>query len=190
MYNFSAMDLYSEPRLNCSSHNVSSLMNILAAFPEGRLKRFFSSLQSLIVNNVDGFIKFMSIRPLVVDFTTLDAFVYGGKLGLSSSSISVSVSSPSTIVLVSTAVFSFPKTYSVIASWLILLIITCLNVQRAWWVFNPLRDLKRRSHKVHIWTMLRTRQTVRYKLSHEKCLLIHEYKFLVILVNMICVSNS
>ena len=61
-------------------------------------------------------------------------------------------------------------------------------------MFNPLRNLKRRSHKVHIWTMLQTKQAVRYKFSHEKWMFItetavkvtltHEYRFLVIAVNI------
>ena len=82
----------------------------------------------------------------------------------------MSISSISTIVLVSTTVFSLIKTFSVIRSELVLLITTCLNLQWAWWMFNPLRDSKSWSHKVHVWTMLGTWQTVRYKLSHEKCL--------------------
>ena len=80
--------------------------------------------------------------------------MYWGKLGLSSSSISMSTSSLSTIVLVSTSIFSFTKTSSVITFWLVLLITTCLNVEWAWWMFNPLKDLKRGSHKVHIWAVV------------------------------------
>ena len=73
-----------------------------------------------------------SFRLLGVDFTSLDGFVYGGKLGLSSTSISMSISSLSTSVLVYTTIFSFKKTSSVITSSLVLLIITCLNLQWAW----------------------------------------------------------
>ena len=81
-------------------------------------------------------------RLLVADFTSLDAFPYEGKASLHSTSISMSMSSVSTVVQVSTTIFSFTKTFSFIPSWLVLLIITCLNLQWASRMFNTLRDWK------------------------------------------------
>ena len=132
-------------------------------------------------------------KPFVVDFTMLNAFAHGGKLSLSSTLISMFTSSSLMVLLVSTTLFSFITTSSVM-SWSVLLITTCLNLQWAWWMFNLLRDLKSWSHKVHVWTVFRTRQTVRYKLFHENFFFYKNgckvhfnsqiYKFLVILVNI------
>ena len=119
MYTFNAMDLILQ---------VTVKMFKTCEFPyqhfgcisRKKLEKVFSPLHYLIVNSTDGFNKFMSILTVSSRLQTLDALVYGGKLDLGCTSISMSISSLSTIALVSTTIFSLLKTSSVVTSWLVL----------------------------------------------------------------------